>query len=206
MCIRCTTLYTLWYLNLYLVSSFSPQSGMSLEMMCYKLPISMTILPTVTINYRLVMVLTRSWMNSSSPNLAYFLNYFLPLLLLAWFMAESAIFLIFHCFIAHSHHAYYICKSLCDIHYLYHECWMRLFIHNYWHLYVVTGKLWFSPSLLSTNLLGYKWCPEQAFLISVLYTPWVSPGVSILCFSSCFNLFFILFFIFFCICVTSCET
>ena len=116
-CIRCTTLYTLWYLNLYLVSSFSPQSGMSLEMMCYKLPISMTILPTVTINYRLVMVLTRSWMNSSSPNLAYFLNYFLPLMLLAWFMAESAIFLIFHCFIAHSHHAYYICISLCDIHY-----------------------------------------------------------------------------------------
>ena len=29
-CIRCTTLSTFWYLNLYLVSSFSPQSGMSL--------------------------------------------------------------------------------------------------------------------------------------------------------------------------------
>ena len=74
-------------------------------MMCSKLPISMTILPTVTIYYRLVMVLTRSWMNSSSPNLAYFLNYFLPLMLLAWFMAGVAIFIIFHCFIAHNHHA-----------------------------------------------------------------------------------------------------
>ena len=59
-CILCTTLSSVWYLNLYLVSSFSPQSGVPLEMMCYKLPISMTILPTVTIYYRLVMVLTRS--------------------------------------------------------------------------------------------------------------------------------------------------
>ena len=75
-CILCTTLSTLWYLNLYLVSSFSPQSGMPLEMICYKLQFSMTVLPVVTIYYGLVMVLTRSWMNSSSPNLAYFLNYF----------------------------------------------------------------------------------------------------------------------------------